>query len=127
MNRRFSSSEAFQALRKKAEGLLKKKGSERPDIDEEDLLHLTHELEVYQVELELQNEELRRAKVELESSRNEFSDLYEFAPVPYVALNEEGAIQRANKAAIRMLGVRRKVARGVNFGLWVPASDKGVV
>ena len=63
------------------------------------------ELHIYQVELEMQAEELRRAQLELEASRDEFSELYEEAPVGYLSLNHTGLILRANRTFQLMLGL----------------------
>ena len=68
---------------------------------------LIHELQIHQVELELQNEELRQAQVELAHSRDQYSDLYEFAPTGYVTLDSDGKIQNANLTTAAMLGVER--------------------
>jgi PAS domain S-box-containing protein len=62
---------------------------------------------VHQVELELQNEELRRAQAELQTSRAQYFDLYDLAPVGYVTLSEQGLILQANLAAAALLGVPR--------------------
>lgn len=72
-----------------------------------DAQKLIHELQVHQVELEMQNEELRRAQAELETSRDQFSALYDFAPVGYLTLDEQGVILQANLTVAAMLGVER--------------------
>ncbi len=72
---------------------------------ETEVQRLTHELGVHQVELELQNEELRRAQSALEASRDRYVDLYERAPIAYVTLNSEGLILEANRRAAQVLRV----------------------
>ena len=72
-----------------------------------DIEQLAQELSVYQIELEMQNEELRNAQVDLERSRQAYSDLYDFAPVGYLTVDINGIIQRANLTATTMLGKER--------------------
>lgn len=68
---------------------------------------LLHELQVHQVELEIQNEALRAAQLALEESHARFVDFYEFAPVGYLTLNDEGLIADINAAGAALLGVER--------------------
>jgi len=68
---------------------------------------LLHELRVHQIELEMQNDALRRAQTELAAERQRYVDLYELAPVGYCTVSEEGLILEANLNASTLLGVTR--------------------
>ncbi|MGA8892270.1 MAG: ATP-binding protein [Anaeromyxobacteraceae bacterium] len=82
-----------------------------------------HELQVHQIELEMQNEELRAAHLELETVRDRYLDLYDFAPVGYVTLSVEGVILEANLATASLLGVDRGKLRGRALSAHVGAGD----
>jgi two-component sensor histidine kinase/PAS domain-containing protein len=68
---------------------------------------LLHELQVHQIELEMQNDELRRTQAEAEAWREHYFDLYELAPVGYCSLNEAGMLLQANLRLATLLGVPR--------------------
>ena len=68
---------------------------------------LVHELEVHQIELEMQNEELRRAQEELELSRKTYAELYDFAPVGYFIFDACGLIREVNLTGAQLLGIER--------------------
>lgn len=97
----------FDDLRIKAEELLSdKKGSYKKlgyEMDE-----LIHELEVYQLELEMQNDNLKKIQIELEDSRKEYFELYNFAPVGYLSLDENGIIKKINLTGTNILEKDRK-------------------
>jgi len=96
------------ALRRHAEERLAAGNPESPaSRSERDTRRLFHELEVHQVELEMQNEELRQAQSELESSRDKFAELYDFAPVGYFTFDAQGRISAANLIGAQLLGVER--------------------
>jgi len=94
-------------LRARAEKDLKKQAVKRRGKFSGDPEKVVHELQVHQIELEMQNEELRLAQKELGDSRNKYSDLYDFAPVGYFTFDKNGLIAGANLTGCQMLGVER--------------------
>jgi len=99
------------ALRRRAEGIAQVKAAQSPENREallpEKARQTLHELRVHQIELAMQNEELRRAQVELEASRARYFDFYDLAPVGFFTVSEKGLILEANLTAATMLGVAR--------------------
>ncbi len=103
----------FSALRRQAAELIgrpEKAGPSLPSFVDKgvDILDLITELDVYQAELEIQNQELQEANENLDVLFREYTDLYDNAPCGYVTLNAEGGITKINEAAIRILGMTRK-------------------
>jgi signal transduction histidine kinase/ActR/RegA family two-component response regulator len=83
-----------------------------------------HELEVHQIELQLQNAELLAARAELEAALEKYTDLYDFAPVGYLALNPEGVIREANLTGASLLGIARSALVNQRFGSFIIAADR---
>ena len=75
-----------------------------------------HELQVHQVELEMQNEELRRSRAEVEAGLERYTELYDFAPVGYLTLGLDGAIHQVNLTGASLLGVGARPADGPASG-----------
>jgi PAS domain S-box-containing protein len=74
------------------------------DLTPANMLKMMHQLQVHQIELEMQNDELRRTQWQLDAARIRYFDLYDLAPVGYCTLNEQGMILEANLMAARLLG-----------------------
>jgi diguanylate cyclase (GGDEF)-like protein/PAS domain S-box-containing protein len=98
-------------LRRRAEGIAREKAAQSPHnpdaLSPEETRQTLHELRVHQIELEMQNEELRRAQVDLDAARGRYFDLYDLAPVGYFTVSEKGLILEANLTAAALLGVAR--------------------
>ena len=97
-------------LRQKAEEQLKLQADKPSDLftTEVDILKLIHELQVYQIELELQNDELTLAKQEEEIAKEKYTSLFDFAPSAYFTLTASGNIAETNMLGAKMLGKDRR-------------------
>ena len=95
-------------LRQQAEETARIKAAKAPEdvkaLSPEEIGEMLHELRVHQIELEMQNEELRRTQVELDAARARYFDLYDLAPVGYCTLSQKGLILENNLAAASLLG-----------------------
>ena len=114
-----------QLLRQKAEDLYKARVPGKVAIsNESDVLKLNHELSVHQIELEIQNAELLRAKEELEIAVEKYTDLYDFAPTGYLTLSGKGQITGLNLCASKMLGKERSRLMNSMFGTFITEDTK---
>jgi two-component system CheB/CheR fusion protein len=98
-----------KTLRERAEMQIRRSNAnDGDDITIDEMKTVLHELNVHQVEMELQNEELRQAQLDLAHSRDRFASLYNQAPVGYLTIDRDGMIRDANQTAAEMLGVGQK-------------------
>jgi len=119
-------------LRRAAEGWLSRLETADPaDLSRDELQTMAHELRVHQIELAMQNEELWRARRDLEESyevlaRSErrHRRLYDFAPMGYVSFDDQGVIADANLEAARLLGVPRGELLGLPLARFVDPADQ---
>jgi len=97
-----------KSLRSRAEARIagQEKAAKEP-LSAQEFQHLFHELHVHQIELEMQNEELRRTQEELEISRARYFDLYNLAPVGYLTLSQKGLILEGNLTLATLLDTPR--------------------
>jgi PAS domain S-box-containing protein len=112
-------------LRRQAKELLRTTKRDVAGMPVTDVQRLGHELQAYQIQLEMQNEELRRAQVELEAARDRYVDLYDFAPAAHLTLNAHGTIVEANLRAGTLLGINRKELIGQSLARFIARSDEG--
>jgi PAS domain S-box-containing protein len=111
------------ALRLKAEEKLREKLPEVGNLHKEaDILKMIHELQVHQIELEMQNDELEKAKMEAYDA----VQLYDLAPTGYFTLSSNGEILKLNISGAQMLGKERLHLRNSRFGFFVSDASKPV-
>jgi PAS domain S-box-containing protein len=114
--------ESRQVLRTEAEKLVV--SISPSEITAQPIEILLHELLVHKIELEMQNEELRRAQATLEEARDRYIDLYEFAPVGYITITPDGLISEINLTGSSLLGVERTKLLKRRFSQFVAPPDK---
>jgi len=113
----------LHTLRFKAEEILKQNKQEAtPVLSETEMLKLIHEFEVHQIELELQNEELKAEAIKAKDA----TELYDFAPVGYFTLSEEGEILKLNHSGAEILGKDRSLLINSRFAFFVSNETKPV-
>jgi len=113
-------------LRKRAESHMDREDTDSPEISPDEARRLVYELRTHQIELEIQNDELRRAQEDLVESRDRFSDLYDFAPVGYVTISHRGMIIDVNLTLVEMVGVERRDLSSQPFTTLIVPDDQDV-
>ena len=110
-------------LRAEAEKKVARSADESATLKKQDMDKLVHELRVHQVELEMQNEELRGAQEQIAKSRNDYADLYDFSPVGYLTFNGDALITGVNLTGAALLGVERQKLLKRRFRQFVAQAD----
>ena len=122
-----SKNRSAEELRRQAEKRLQiSKQDIITPVTPEEAYRLIQELEVHQIELEMQNEELQQARLDLERSLIEYTDLYDFAPVGYITLDQRGVILNVNLTGSRMLGMERSRIVNQHLNNFILASYRSV-
>ncbi len=114
-------------LRQIAETLLNKKGrGSELSLSEPDNLRLIRELEFHQLELEMQNDELKLAKEKAEIAEKKYTELYDFSPSGYLSLSKAGRITDLNFSTELLLGEKRSSLKYSNFGFFVSSDTRAI-
>ena len=117
----------FKALRQKVDKLL---GSNNDTLIPEiisDIYQVIHELDVYRIELELQNEELLLTQEKLQAAYDDYLNLYNFSPVTYVTIDDNGRIIRANNALAALVGTTKHDLQNTLLSHYVQDSDQDIL
>ena len=117
------SKDRFKDLRRQAEKQLVGQERQIESLDRADLAKMAHELAVHQIELEIQNEELRQSRTLAEESRDRYLDLYDFAPVGYFILDEHSRVVEANLTGCQMLKMERRNLLRKSFNKFIDPGD----
>ena len=112
-----------RSLRDAAEKQLARVPKRSVDTEGQSSEELFHELRVHQIELEMQAEDLRRAQLALEESRDKYLDLYEFAPLGYLTLTDKALITGVNLTGAALLGVERNTLVNARFSKYIAQQD----
>ncbi len=115
MKKANSETSDLAALRRKAQKKLKEQTERLQELSQQDTKRLITELGTHQIELEMQNEELRRAERELGASRDRYADLYDFAPVGYFTIDEQGMICEINQSGADLLELGKRLLLNKSF------------
>jgi len=122
MNNKRDGIELRQTLRTEAEKLVSSLSPAEATAQPAEVL--LHELLVHKIELEMQNEELRRAQATIEEARDRYLDLYEFAPIGYITITREGLISEINLTGATLLGIDRTKLLKRRFSQFIAPDDK---
>ena len=123
------SPQAMKVLREQAEEVAGQKNAGEEtfgSLSPEETWLILHELRVHQIELEMQNEELRRTQIELEAAKERYFELYDLAPAGYVTVSEKGLILEANLTAETLLGVARKALLRQPLSRFIHKDDEDI-
>ena len=126
MKQKKSAVEKFDPLRRRAERLMANPDFIKSPVEFEEQLQLIHELQTFQIELDLQNVELHRSQQELMEFKIQYSQLYDLAPVGYVSLNLKGVILNANLTLAQMLSMERNVLIHQPFSNCILSEDQDI-
>ena len=113
-------------LRQRAQDVLQGKEMRLEGMSSAEIRQVLYELQVHQIELEMQNEELRRAQLALEAARSQYGDLFEFAPIGYFLLDTHGLILEVNLTGATLLGEARSSLRHRRFAQYILPSHQAL-
>ena len=112
----------FMDLRSRAEAAIQEKAIDSPDVSTlptQELQALVHELQVHQIEMEMQNDELKTVQLALEEARDKYQELYDSVPVGHFTLTHKGIIKEVNRTGAILLGMSRSKLINMRFGHFV--------
>ncbi|TSA08194.1 MAG: PAS domain S-box protein [Comamonadaceae bacterium] len=120
----------MDSLQQRAEAALGQRATQSPEqfaaLAPEAAQRVLHDLQVHQIELEMQNEELRRTHAALDTSRAHYADFYDLAPVGYCTVSAKGLIREVNLATSALLNVPRSQLINRPISRFIFNDDQGI-
>jgi len=113
-------------LGRKADEFINKFPSAIRKIPPKNIQYLVEDLQIHKTELEMQNEKLRRAQLELQEKQDKYSDLYDNSPVGHFSIDNKGVILEANITGATLLGVERGLLKGRLFSDFITRDDQDI-
>jgi signal transduction histidine kinase len=127
MERSDSNTDENELIRQKAEELLgKQKSKVVAKHSDMDTVKLIHELEVHQIELTMQNEELKQAKAIADELAQKYIELYNSSPIGYLTLTNQGQIVEINLCGAQMLCKKPSALISSHFGFFISNETKPI-
>ncbi|KJV05085.1 PAS domain-containing protein [Methylocucumis oryzae] len=118
--------ERHEELRNRAEQVVNFSPQEIKNITPEEIQRLFYDLQVYQIELQMQNDELQKTQLELSQANNRYSFIYHCLPIGIVILDHLGFIEQINHAFAKMLGVKSALLVKKHFSKFIFEEDKNI-
>lgn len=118
--------EKLLILREKAESSISIDDIVVENLSKDEIKKIIFELQTHQIELELQNEELRQIEIDLQTSNQNYSNLYNFAPVGYITVNQKGIILESNLTFVKILGRERSRIIHQPFSTYIVNTDQDI-
>jgi PAS domain-containing protein len=119
------SPQQFVNLKKQCENFHTINAEAIEGMSTKNLLKIIHNFQVYQVELEMQNEALKNERTALEISKKNYSDLYHLAPCGYLTFNNSWDLIDVNHTCANMLGVKKEIFKNRGFNFFIDFDSKG--
>jgi PAS domain S-box-containing protein len=113
-------------LGRKADEFINKFPSAIKKIPPKNIQYLVEDLQIHKTELEMQNEKLRRAQLELQEKQDKYYDLYDNSPVGHFSIDNKGVILEANITGATLLGVERGLLKGRLFSDFITRDDQDI-
>ncbi|MDP4267022.1 MAG: PAS domain S-box protein [Bacteroidota bacterium] len=113
-------------LRKRAEEILLQSNIKAEELKTQNITNIVHELQVHQIELEMQNDNLRKSQLELDDAYEKYFNLYNLAPLGYLTISDKGEITEANMTTSFLLGIDKNILLNQHITNFIIPEDQDI-